>query len=150
MVDVQVTDDLYQDTLGRVRGRVAEVLALETEDVDGKSRLLVDLKADSLDLVELMYLLEQEFDLRLKREDLSLSAQLGLPEEELHENEVLTAKALELLRERFPGASELLVEGITRKHLAALLTVDEITRAVAKRRATESAAATDGHEQSGD
>lgn len=149
-MDVQVTDDLYQDTLERVRGRVAEVLALEADEVDADSRLLVDLKADSLDLVELMYLLEQEFELRLKREDLSLSAQLGLPEEELHENEVLTAKALELLRERFPGARELLVDGITRKHLAALLTVDEITRAVAKRRMAQGPEAGAGDEQGSD
>jgi hypothetical protein len=51
---------------------------------------MTDLAADPLDLVELMFLLEQEFGIRLTREDLSLSAQLSLPDEELRTGEVLT------------------------------------------------------------
>jgi acyl carrier protein len=117
------------DTVSRVAKCVAEVLARQPGEVKPGSRLMNDLGADSLDLVELMYLLEQEFDIQLSREDLSLSAQLGIPEEAIHDDEVLTPKALELLRQRFPG-SELLVDGILRKHLAALLTVEEVARAV--------------------
>jgi acyl carrier protein len=118
------------ETVSRVKKCVAEVLAKHPAEVQAGSRLLDDLGADSLDLVELMYLLEQEFDIRLSREDLSLSGQLGIPEESIHENEVLTPQALALLRERFPDAGSLLVEGIQRKHLAALLTVEEVARSV--------------------
>jgi acyl carrier protein len=118
------------ETVSRVAKCVAEVLARQPAEVQPSSRLMNDLGADSLDLVELMYLLEQEFDIQLSREDLSLSAQLGIPEEQIHDNEVLTPRALELLRQRFPGSEQLLVEGIQRKHLAALLTVEEVARAV--------------------
>jgi acyl carrier protein len=131
-----IDEALLADTLARTQRRVAEVLALDTDEVAPSSRLLDDLGAESLDLVELMYLLEQEFELRLSRDDLSLSAQLGLDDEQLHEDGVLTPKALELLRQRFPQARGLLVEGITRKHLAALLTVEEVARAVARKRAS--------------
>jgi acyl carrier protein len=121
------------DVVARVARRVAEVVAKPVDAVRPESRLMTDLGADSLDLVELMFLLEQEFGIKLSREDLSLSAQLGLPEAELRTGEVLTPKALELLRARFPGAGEVLREGATRRELAALLTVEEIARSVRTR-----------------
>ena len=124
---------MFEDIVKRVGKRVAEVLAIVPEDIVPESKLVDDLGAESLDLVELMYMLEQEFDIRLSRDDLSLSAQLGISEDELHDNEVLTTRALELLRERFPKAKDMLTDGITRRHLAALLTVEEIARAVEKR-----------------
>lgn len=123
----------FDEIVTRVSRCVAEVLAIEPEEISGDSRLMETLGADSLDLVELMYLLEQEFDITLAKEDMSLTAQLGLPEEELHEREVLTPRALELLRERFPWAREILVDGISRKHLAALVTVAEVARAVERK-----------------
>jgi acyl carrier protein len=126
-MDAPVPSD---DVVERVARRVAEVLALSPSEVKPESRLMNDLDADSLDLVELMFLLEQEFGIRLTREDLSLSAQLGLPEEELRTGEVLTPKAVGLLRARFPGAGDVLHEGVTRRELAALLTVEEIARSV--------------------
>lgn len=121
------------ETVARVAKCVAEVLALEPAKISPSSRVMEELGADSLDLVELMYLMEQEFAITLSRDDLSLSAQLGLPEEEIHEHEVLTPRALAALRERFPGSAAILKEGITRKHLAALLTVEELARAIERK-----------------
>lgn len=121
------------ETVARVAKCVAEVLALEPAKVSAGSRVMEDLGADSLDLVELMYVMEQEFDVTLSRDDLSLSAQLGLPEEEIHRHEVLTPRALAALRERFPASAAILKEGITRKHLAALLTVEELARAIERK-----------------
>ena len=126
----------FDSIVSRVGKCVAEVLALEPAAVRRTAPLMDELGADSLDLVELMYLLEQEFDITLAKKDMSLTAQLGLPEEELHQEEVLTPCALELLRERFPGAGEILREGIMRKHLAALVTVEEVARVVERKLAT--------------
>jgi len=123
----------YNDIVARVSARVAEVLALDAGEVKPESRLINELGAESLDLVELMYLLEQEFKIRLSKDDMSLSAQLGMPEEELHDKEVLTPKALELLRQRFPRAADDLKQGITRRHLATLLTVEEIAKSVERK-----------------
>ncbi len=120
-----------QEIIDRVRGCVAEVLALDEEEVEASSSLITNLGAESLDLVELMYLLENEFSILLSRSDVSISAQLGLPEEEVHNDEVLTARALELLRARFPDAGDILREGATLNGLAELLTVEEVARSVA-------------------
>ena len=133
-MDVELTQTPPRgETIARVAKCVTEVLALEPAKVSAGSRVMEDLGADSLDLVELMYMMEQEFEITLSRDDLSLSAQLGLPEEEIHQHEVLTPRALEALRLRFPSSAEILKEGITRKHLAALLTVEELARAVERK-----------------
>lgn len=110
----------------RVIRCVAQVLAKSPAEITPGSRLVPDLGADSLDLVELMYVLEDEFALKLDKQDLSLSAQLGLPEAEVHEHEVLTPKALAILRERYPHAEALLRDGVTRVELAPLLTPEAI------------------------
>jgi len=123
------------DVVTRVARRVAEVLARSAAEVKPESRLMTDLGAESLDLVELMFLLEQEFGIKLSRDDLSLSGQLGLTEEELRSGEVLTPRAVAILRERYPGAGDVLHEGVTRRELASLLTVEEIARSVRNRMA---------------
>jgi acyl carrier protein len=118
------------EVVARVQKCVAKVLARPLAQITPEAGLMTDLGAESLDLVELLYLLEEEFSITLDQQDLSLSAQLGLPEAELHQHEVLTPKALELLRLRYPHAQALLKEGATRRQLAALLTVAEVARAV--------------------
>lgn len=124
---------MSDEVLEKVRNVVAELVALDPSEVHADSRLMEDLGADSLDLVEMIYLLEQELGVRLDRNDLSLSAQLGIPEDQLHHNEVLTPRALELLRERFPAAGALLQAGVVRKQLAQLLTVEEVARSVRRK-----------------
>ena len=117
-------------TLERVAKCVGEVLALDPQAITADARVIDELGADSLDLVELMFLLEREFSIRLDRRDLSLSAQLGLTEQETHHEEVLTPRAMGLLRERYPHAADRLRDGMTRKELAVLLTVGEIAESI--------------------
>lgn len=112
---------------------VGRVLALEPSEVKSEHELMGDLGAESLDLVELMYLLEAEFGFRLEQRDLSLTAQLGLSEQETHVGEVITPRALEALRERFPDKKDMLVQGVTRRQLAPLLTVGAIVEAMSQR-----------------
>lgn len=119
--------------LPRIKRCLAQVLAVDEGEIEETHRLIDDLGADSLDLVELMFALEQEFNIRLSREDMNLSAQLGLPEHEIHNNEVLTDRALVRLRELFPNARDFFQAGITRRHLAALLTVAEVARTVQRK-----------------
>ncbi len=129
-----------KDTVPRIIRCVAQVLAKDPNEVAPHSRLLDDLGADSLDLVELMYVLEDEFALKLDKHDLSLSAQLGLPESEVHKNDVLTDKALELLRQRYPQAQALLQEGVTRARLAPLLTVEALAAGIDNKLANKAVA----------
>lgn len=56
--------------MDRTRKVVAECLGREVNEVQADSRLVSDLGADSMDLLELVFLLEREFDVRLQTEEL--------------------------------------------------------------------------------
>ena len=54
----------------KVREIIARQLGIEPETISMESRLIDDLKADSLDIVEIVMDLEQEFDVEIPDEDL--------------------------------------------------------------------------------
>ena len=64
--------------LERVIIRIGEVVAMKPEEIEPDASLVDDLGADSLDFVELMYLMEQEFEVRFGKEDMSLAPVIGL------------------------------------------------------------------------
>jgi acyl carrier protein len=55
--------------LERVQGIVTERLGVEPDQVVESAEFIGDLNADSLDLVEVIMAMEQEFDLEIKDED---------------------------------------------------------------------------------
>lgn len=57
------------NTLERVQGIVAERLGVEEDQVTENAAFIEDLNADSLDLVEVIMAMEQEFDLEISDED---------------------------------------------------------------------------------
>jgi acyl carrier protein len=56
-------------TYERVRAIVADRLGVDEDAVTMESEFIGDLNADSLDLVEVIMAMEQEFDLEIKDED---------------------------------------------------------------------------------
>lgn len=54
----------------KVATRIAKQLDIDASKINMESRLIEDLKADSLDLVELVMDLEQEYDLEIADEEL--------------------------------------------------------------------------------
>jgi acyl carrier protein len=56
-------------TFERVRAIVADRLGVDEDKVAMDSEFIGDLNADSLDLVEVIMAMEQEFDLEIKDED---------------------------------------------------------------------------------
>ncbi len=53
----------------RVRGIIAERLGVDEEKVTMEAEFIGDLNADSLDLVEVIMAMEQEFEVEIKDED---------------------------------------------------------------------------------
>ncbi|MFT4041091.1 MAG: acyl carrier protein [Thermomicrobiales bacterium] len=56
-------------TLERVQAIVAERLGVDEDKVTMDAEFIGDLNADSLDLVEVIMAMEQEFDVEIKDED---------------------------------------------------------------------------------
>ena len=57
------------DKLDQVKNIIAEQLGVSEDEISEDSNLVEDLDADSLDIVELMMALEEEFDLEISEED---------------------------------------------------------------------------------
>jgi len=57
------------DTFERVRSIVAERLGVDEDKVTMDAEFIADLNADSLDLVEVIMAMEQEFEVEIKDED---------------------------------------------------------------------------------
>ena len=53
----------------RIRGLLAEQLSIEEDTIEMSSNFIDDLNADSLDIVELIMTLEQEFNLSIPDEE---------------------------------------------------------------------------------
>jgi acyl carrier protein len=56
-------------TFDRVRAIVADRLGVDEDKISEDSEFIGDLNADSLDLVEVIMAMEQEFDIEIKDED---------------------------------------------------------------------------------
>jgi len=57
------------DTFEKVKEIVVEQLGVEADAVTAESAFVADLEADSLDIVEFMMALEEEFDIEIPDED---------------------------------------------------------------------------------
>lgn len=53
----------------KVQEKVAEQLSIDSEDITMESSFIEDLGADSLDIVELLMALEEEFDIEIPDEE---------------------------------------------------------------------------------
>ena len=74
MSTIELTENpLFQ----RLRTLTVDVLDLRDDQVEPSARFADDLGADSLDLVELVEALEQEFDVRIDDEELADVATVG-------------------------------------------------------------------------
>lgn len=61
-----------------IRACVAESLMLDVAEVKPDSNLKIDLKADSLDFMDIIFGLEKTFNISLEKEDFNLIALVGL------------------------------------------------------------------------
>jgi acyl carrier protein len=86
----------------RVRQTVALVLALPADSIQPHSRILLDLNAESLDLLDLRFRLEEEFAIRIEQEDLSQAFGSGLTREDFAERFTLQSLS-DYVRARLGG-----------------------------------------------
>jgi len=92
---------------------VAAVVDTDPSHVHERDRIIEDLGADSLDLLDLVFHLEQRFRIKISPRDIERRAQQQLGGMALEVDGVYTAKALEQLRKGLPEVpAEELSEGL--------------------------------------
>ena len=83
----------------KVREIIAEVLVIDEEKVSLTSRLIVDLGAESIDFLDLVFQLEKEFGIKIPRGQLEKNARGDLKPEEFEKSGVLTEQGLTALKQ---------------------------------------------------
>ena len=77
---------MEESTFEKLRAIIVEQLGVEEEDVVSSASFTEDLNADSLDLVELIMSLEEEFKLQISDEDAEKITTVGEAEEYIEEH----------------------------------------------------------------
>ena len=115
-----------------VQDAFAEALGLDLDEVEYGSKIIDDLGAESLDLLDIVFRLERAFDIKIPRGGIESAAKEGLAEGESYEvNGVLTALGLEKLSEAMPEVpSEEFREGLKVAEVPLLFRVATFCRLV--------------------
>jgi acyl carrier protein len=91
------------DLESKVRALVADCLAIEPDKIDRESRLVDDLGADSLDFIDLLFLIEKEFGVKVRDSELDFLSRLDFSSPEVMRNGHLTPETVARLAEWLPA-----------------------------------------------
>ena len=109
----------------KVREIIADSLCVDLEDVTLKSTVMGELGAESIDLLDIMFRMEKEFDIKIPHRGIEKMARGGLAPEEFEVEGVLQAKGAERLREVLPEVEPaILKEGLLLRELPMHFTVE--------------------------
>jgi acyl carrier protein len=115
----------------RVIREVAESLGIDPADVAPDAGLILDLGADSLDLLDLVFRLEEAFGIQIERGQIEARIKEAMGGEPYEIDGVFTPQALELLRRELPEVKpERIREGLRSSEVARLFTVRTLVRLV--------------------
>ena len=83
----------------KVKEIIADVLVVDEDDVSLNRRLIVDLGAESIDFLDLVFQLEKEFGIKIPRGQLEKNARGELTQDEFEKGGVLTPKGMAALKD---------------------------------------------------
>ncbi len=127
-----------EDIESRVKRAIEDTLALEPEraaKVTAQTNLVDDLGAESLDFLDLLFRLEDEFGIVLPQREFQDADRLGLSEQDLAAPDgTLTPRAIERLRALLPEADpRRLAPGLKKNQIVKCLTVQSFVNLVKRK-----------------
>lgn len=90
------------DVYKKVAPIIADVLVIDEEEVALNKRLISDLGAESIDFLDLVFQLEQEFKIKIPRGQIEKEVRGSLSEHEFEQNGVLTEQGIAALKRFLP------------------------------------------------
>lgn len=115
----------------QLKNCVAETIGIKVEEITPDSSLIDDLGADSLDLLDLVFRLEQAFKIRITRGEIEQRAKQTMPDEDFEVDGLLTEKAKLALKEALPEIDASKFRGNIRKsEIPRLFTIRTFQRLV--------------------
>jgi len=132
-----------QEILEALKPLIVNVLGVRPESIRPENVLVADLGAESIDLLDLTFLIEETFQVRIEANEIEREAKQRLADGVYEKDGFLTEAALEEIRKRTPelDASKL-VKGLRKVDLPALLTVSFFVSLIARKLAAQREGAT--------
>jgi acyl carrier protein len=134
---------IYEELIPLIR----EVTGVRAEQIHMTSGLMQDLGAESVDLLDFSFLIEEAFGITLEPDEFEQRASLALQNNPYETNGVLTDRALAELRKSLPEvAPELLQPGLKKIELPSILNVAVFVHLIRRKLAEQSQEASDVNE----
>lgn len=126
------------EILEALKPLIVQVMGVRPENIRPESVLVADLGAESIDLLDLTFLIEEKFQVRIEANEIEREARKRLPDGVYEKDGFLTEAALDEIRKAIPelDASKL-VKGLRKMDLPALLTVSFFVNLIARKLAAQ-------------
>ena len=113
------------ENFDKVQEIIADALYVEKEECQKDATLIGDLGAESIDFLDIIFRLEQEFGVKLPKGEVERKARGELSDDEFAVNGVIQPQGLENLRVAVPSAkSEQIKNGMMVRDIPSLFTVE--------------------------
>lgn len=123
------------EVLTRLKPLITEVTGVQADDVLMKSVLSTDLGAESIDLLDLSFLIEEEFGIAIEADEFERQARDRMGGAEYERDGCLTDEALEELRKALPEVNpDRLAPGLRKADIPNLLTVAVFVHLIQRKR----------------
>lgn len=117
---------------------VADVLAIEPEEVALNKRLIADLGAESIDFLDLVFQLERSFKVKIPRGQIEKEARGTLSEAEFEQNGVLTERGIAALKTYLSEVpAEFFKDSLKVSEIPTLFTVETLCKLVINAKAKQ-------------
>ena len=117
-----------------IRDNIAESLAVSKTEISRESRLVDDLGADSLDLVDIIFTLERKFGINVRETEFNFLTRLDFASPEVMRDGYLTAAVIDKLADWLPQVAAAPDRTqISPRNLFSMITVESICVIVERR-----------------
>jgi len=117
-----------------VREAIQESLGAPADKITLEARIIEDLGSDSLDLLDIIFAIEEKFGIKIKRGQIEAMAREGLADGEFEKDGLITAKGAERLKQIMPEVDQSKIyEGMGVGRIPYLFTVDTFCRLVERK-----------------
>lgn len=107
-----------------VQEAIAESCGIEKDEIQMNSSLFNDLNIDSIDMVDILYTLESEYDIELKVSDINKEAIEELGDQPFEIDNIITPEGLKALKNKIPDIpAESLEYGISVHEIIKMISV---------------------------
>ena len=121
-----------------VRAIIAEALACDLAQVKPQTILMEELGATSLDFLDIVFKLEQQFQIQITRGEMERAARGTMSDEEFAPDGVISAAGLARLRELMPEAASRIMPGLRPVQILSLFSVQTFVNLVEGKRSGRS------------